>query len=346
MNIILPILLGLSHALNDFFSGYILAHLSNDFSRETSTTLFLIYGALAFGGQVPIAMLINRGIDLRRATLLAILLLILGVILSFQTTPTLTITVIGIGSALLHVAAGTWILEIAQQRIGITGIFIAPGVAGLTFGGILGSLNFTNISMLTLGFGVLLMISIYIVSKKSTFSNKNDKSIALIEFDRHDGLMLLILAAICLRSLIWDIINLTHSGNNQNLILAIGLSAFIGKLLGGFLSDAIGWKRWIQISLPLSSVFLIFMGDNTLAVCTGTALLQSTTPVMVHLMYRVFPKEPATAISLTLGLGILLAGLPTYLPIVMNNLNFVFLICCLVLPLYAWWLVKLIKKSQ
>jgi MFS family permease len=345
MKLILPILLGTAHALNDFFSGFILATYSNELSGESSTTLFLIYGALAFGGQIPIAIIINRGIDLKRATLFAISLLGIGIISSYGNSPTLTIMTIGIGSALLHVSAGTWVLKIAQQQVGITGIFVAPGVAGLTLGGILGSQNLTNIPLFTLIIGIALIISIWITSKSYNGSQRAEKSTASIEFDRHDGLMLLILAAICLRSLIWDIINLSYSGNNQNLILAIGLSAFIGKLLGGFLSDALGWKRWIQISLPLSSVFLVFFGDNTLAICTGAALLQSTTPVMVHLMYRVFPKEPAIAIGMTLGLGILLAGLPTYLPIVLKNLNFILIICCLVLPLYAWWLVRLIKKN-
>jgi predicted MFS family arabinose efflux permease len=345
MKLLLPVLLGTAHALNDFFSGYLLAVISKNFSANTTTEMLLLYGALAFGGQVPVGLMLNKNANLKLAVFLAIILLILGASLSHTNYSILTLVVVGIASALLHVAGGTWILNIAPDRAGITGIFVAPGVAGLALGGVLGSQGILYVPIYTIVLAFILLIAIWKATPKySTNYNSVDVQISP-EFETHDAIMLIILTAICLRSLLWDIINIYYVGRNYTLLLATGFSAFTGKIIGGFISDALGWRRWLQISLPLSALLLGFFGNNAIALCLGVALLQSTTPIMVRLMNTVFPGEPSIAIALSLGLGILLAGIPSFLPFFKENAHLVQISLCIALPLFGWWVVRRLKKS-
>jgi FSR family fosmidomycin resistance protein-like MFS transporter len=340
MKILLPALLGAAHALNDFFSGYLLAVFSKNFSVNTTTEMLLLYGALAFGGQIPVGLWLNKHANLKLAVFLAIILLILGATLSHTNYSILTLVVVGIASALLHVAGGTWILNIAPDRAGITGIFVAPGVAGLALGGVLGSQGMSNIPIFTIAIAFILLVAIWMAAQKYLTNYNAVTSQISPEFEAHDAIMLIVLAAICLRSLLWDIINIYYVGRNYSLLLALGFSAFSGKIIGGFISDALGWKRWLLISLPLSTLLLGFFGSNAIVLCAGVALLQSTTPMMVKLMHNAFPGEPSIAIALSLGLGILLAGIPTFLPFFRENAYLVLISLCVAIPLYGWWVVR------
>ena len=339
MRLIIPILLGTAHALNDFLSGYILATYANTFSTEASASMLLIYGGLAFGGQIPVGVWLDKQPMFKTATIVAFIFLLFGTALIYYDLPLVTIVVIGIASALIHVAGGAWVLKIAPHESGITGIFVAPGVAGLTLGGFLGSQGIKDIPIYIFFAVLLLFAALLMASRKDLTETHLQKSHTTSSFETHDAVMLLILAAICLRSLLWDIINLFY-GNNYAMLLAIGLSAFLGKIIGGFLSDALGWKRWLKIALPLSAILLAFLGENAVALCIGAALLQSTTPMMVRLMYSVFPNQPAIAVALSLGLGILLAGIPGYMPLFTEHMSIVLLTICAALPIYGWWLVR------
>jgi predicted MFS family arabinose efflux permease len=135
--------------------------------------------------------------------------------------------------------------------------------------------------------------------------------------------------------------------NYQNGIIIIGLSAFAGKIIGGFLADKIGWKKYVYISLPLALLLFQFGKENIVALGFGIACLQSSVPITLLLMARSLPLYPATATALSLGTNVALAGLPLYLVSSRSVVTDWFDNGWVILLLFLSWLVikHLSKKS-
>ena len=142
---------------------------------------------------------------------------------------------------------------------------------------------------------------IYVLSKC-----KNEKTI-----DKHDMLMILLLLFMCFRSLLFDLLNNFSQGMEYGFLVA-GISAFCGKLIGAFMADKIGWKRWVYISLSIAIISLQFGHDNVFEMAIGIACLQSSVPIILQLIYNSMPAYPATALALSLGTVVALAGIPLY----------------------------------
>ncbi len=303
----LPLCWGVIHGLNDYISGFILSHYSLTESTQTSYLLMIIYAVLAFGGQLPLGLWLDQHRSIKKFGLTAVFLMLFAIIVAF-TNPFAAVICIGLASAGIHVAGGSVCVMLCNNKTGPLAVFTAPGVLGLTLGILSGQLHMAWLGLPAIvGMFCLASISrlafpMYVSAGKKEAAN---------QFDGHDMLMLGILLIMCFRSFIYDIIN-QFAGQMEQGILIIGLSAFAGKIIGGFIADQIGWKKWMYISLPLSFVLLHFGKDNLYILAFGIAALQSSVPITHLLMYKAIPAFPATATALTLGTAIALAGLPFY----------------------------------
>jgi hypothetical protein len=124
----------------------------------------------------------------------------------------------------------------------------------------------------------------------------------------HDWIMIGILLTVALRSLLHEVISLL-AHNWQSGLLILGISAFIGKFIGGFLADRIGWKLWVYITLPLAFLCLQFGQNNLWVLGFGISCLQSSVPISILLMSRSMPEFPASSVAFTLGTAIAIAAL-------------------------------------
>ncbi|MBM3126997.1 MAG: MFS transporter [Chloroflexi bacterium] len=120
--------------------------------------------------------------------------------------------------------------------------------------------------------------------------------------------ILIIVLAFALRSLVWSSVDLAPEETVWQAIL-IGISAGLGKLVGGFLSDKMGWLNWMIVALIGSALSLTLARGQTL-VLTGVFLLQSGTGLTIAWLGRVLPESPAFAASLALGAAVIIGGLP------------------------------------
>jgi len=116
----------------------------------------------------------------------------------------------------------------------------------------------------------------------------------------------------CFRSFLFDVVNYVAE-NYEDGLLYIGISAFIGKIIGGIVADKIGIKRFIYFTLLTSLLLFQFGRENIYMLCAGIAFLQSSVPVTLLMMGRTLPFHPATASAFSLGTSIVLAGLPLFL---------------------------------
>ena len=125
----------------------------------------------------------------------------------------------------------------------------------------------------------------------------------------HEIVMLLLLAAIALRSLVWNAVQFLHDGQMVTL-LWLALAAGTGKVAGGYLADRFGLRRWATTALFIAAPVLAFGGEHLVLLLAGVALLQSATSAVLVLMARALPLQPATAAGMALGLAIAARGLP------------------------------------
>ncbi|MEP6675286.1 MAG: hypothetical protein ABJA78_09025 [Ferruginibacter sp.] len=301
-----PILWGLLHGLNDFTAGYMLANYTFNHNNESSFLFIIIYSIIGFGGQLPVGFWLDHKKDLPSFAKASVILLPLAIALFFVNAET-GIIFSGLASAFVHVTGGAICLQVNDNKTGPLALFTAPGVLGLTFGGLLGSMSSLWLLLICL---VILLIAFFILKEKLPDYPVREKKQS--ELDGHDWLMLGILLIMCFRSFVFDVLN--HVAQDfEHGILIIGLSAFAGKIIGGFVADKIGWKKYVYISLPLALILLQFGKENIYALAFGIACLQSSVPITLMLMGQSLSLYPATATALSLGTSIALAGLPLYM---------------------------------
>ncbi len=301
-----PLLWGMLHCLNDFTAGFMLANYTFTHDHEQAFLFIIIYSVIGFGGQLPVGFWIDYKKQLRPFSQASVILLPLA-ILAYLINPEAGIFFSGIASAFIHVTGGAICLQVNENKTGPLALFTAPGVLGLTLGGALGMISANWL----IPAAVLVLIIAYMILKGEIPAYQQPEK-KQSQLDAHDWLMLGILLLMCFRSFVFDVLN--HVAQDfENGIIIIGISAFAGKIIGGYIADRIGWKKYVYISLPLALLLFQFGKENIYALAFGVACLQSSVPITLLLMGQSLPMYPATASALSLGTSIALAGLPLYL---------------------------------
>lgn len=307
----LPLILGLGHGLNDAIAGCLLAAYSDATSSVTAVVFaFLGYSLLAFGGQLPVGWWLDR--QQRPDTFLyaSLILLMITVVLAPLSLPA-AILLSGVVSAFIHVSGGTLCFLHDPRHMTGTGIFTAPGVLGLVLGGLAGHAGWSDL----LPFLIPVFLLVFLVLRRIDLPGyqKQDSATDAPLLEAHDFMMLVLLLAIALRSLLWNVFYRIAEERQLGWLLAIGISACAGKWLGGWLADRMHWKRFTFIALGASAALLAFGKESLVLFCAGIFFLQSVVPVTLWVMQQYLRQQPAAATALSLGTAIILAGLPAYL---------------------------------
>ena len=331
-----PVLWGLLHGLNDFTAGFMLAAYTLSHQNADGFLFIVIYAIIGFGGQLPVGFWLDHKKSIRPFAVTSLILLPLAAITYFISAGA-GIILSGLASAFVHVTGGAVCLQVHEGKTGPLALFTAPGVLGLTLGGVLASFGAWQLLVMAalvvpLGFFVL----------KNSLPHYRPAQKKESELDAHDWLMLSILLIMCFRSFIFDVINHV-SQDFEHGVLIIGISAFAGKIIGGFIADQIGWKKFVYITLPIALLLFQFGKENIYALAFGIACLQSSVPVTLLLMGRSLPLYPATATALSLGTSVALAGLPIFLVSDSNAIRFTFdnawVTAIIALLVFATWLL-------
>lgn len=308
----LPTVLGLAHGVSDGAAGLLLGSLATHSPAAQIALLVLIYNALAFGSQPLIGYFAD---SLRSPRIFAsggMTLLAASLVSRALGFGEVAVLMAGLGSAAFHVGAGALTLRACDGRSDAAGLFAAPGVIGLAIGGALA----VSGHYLYLPFLISLVAFVFVIqawplpAREASISKPTKEPI----FESHDWIMIGLLTAVALRSLLWTSFQLASAGQITALI-ALGVAAGIGKIIGGFAAERLGYRRWTLLSLLIAAPLLAFAGKKLALLLPGVALLQSTIPLSIAAMARLLPARPATATGLVLGLAVALGGLPTLLAI-------------------------------
>ena len=307
------VILAFGHGLNDLVAGYFIGifALNNDDLLKTGVAI-TIYNILAFGGQYPVAILVDKLNDTKKLLVFSYLLNAIA-LATFLFVPAMSIILAGIASAIYHVAGGTYCAQ--NNKAENIGLFAAPGIAGLVAGGYLSWKQIDIIPILlpvtlVFLFGLIKMNFTKLVTEKNADEPRKEKHL----FDTHDIIMILLLLVISLRSVTWNVFQLIYE-NNFEWLIAIAIAAAAGKIVGGWLADRIGWRLYALTSVILATPLLSFFKKELILFCIGVALLQSGIPATTSLLIHSLKGKTSKGIALSFGTAIIIGSAAIIFPV-------------------------------
>lgn len=325
--------LSFGHGLNDFVAGYMLGSMLYYDASLTSIAIgFLVYNLLAFGGQYFVALFAGRFSNAKSAITISIIANVVAVVV-YPIIPQLSLVLAGSASSIYHVIGGS---ETANnKKAAPIGLFAAPGILGLVLAGYLTFMRYDlwliSLIACVLFAGVIQLTTFPKIEKKDPLPIHN-------VIDSHDMLMIFLLGVISLRSAVWNIFQIIYD-QNYTWLIAIALSAFVGKILGGWLSDKVGWKLYSLVSLVTAMPLVSFFKDEIALFCIGIGLLQSAVPANTSLMINHCKGQKEQGIALSFGtaviIGMVLSGGVQFL-----GYNPFFNTLLFALLLLTLWLIK------
>lgn len=300
--------MGLSFALIHFLvevtSFYVIAQYTDD---PLVWTLALIYDFFAFMPQGIFGYL--RDTLLPKTDLAIIGTLITSVsllMLPFGLSPYLTVTVVSIGNALVHVQGAEETLRAAPGKMTPAAAFVSGGSFGLITGRLLAKAGCPMPVILAAN---LLIIAVSLLSKKLRVPAETEaENLALYRFGNQKLNPKLIVAlavvVVTVRSYMGYGIPTTW---NQTVIQSVLLYCFMGtgKALGGVFIDRFGIRKTAAVSTLGALPFLLF-GDRVMIVSLiGILFFSMTMAITLALIVSVLPEYPGFAFGFTtVGLAV------------------------------------------
>jgi FSR family fosmidomycin resistance protein-like MFS transporter len=219
------------------------------------------------------------------------------------------LVLIGISNALFHVGAGALVLRASGERSTESGVFVGPGAMGLFTGIFLGAkgvdVRFGFVAALLLAAPLMVYLARSVV-RPST-----------VELPRVKGgvVLVVIICAACLlgsvtvRSLVGGTIAGAWRGVSTEVMLGLALAACGGKMLGGIVSDRLGWTTISVSALILSAPLVTVLVGSAAGAVIGMLLFQMTMPVTLKAMHHVLPSRPGLAFGIPC-LALVIGALP------------------------------------
>ncbi len=263
----------------------------------------VLYNVLAFGMQLPFGWISDRLKIPVLSAILGILSLSAGLFL-FRFAILATILA-GLGNALFHVGGGTISLNYKPQKAALPGVFVSTGGLGLFAGGWLVKLYGFH----TLHFLIPLLVTAIILLFLKDLSI-NYKIPAKGKINYRYLIIVLILITICIRSVVGLSLNFPWK-SNTTLLLLLTATLVLGKGLGGFLADYLGWIRVSVGGLVISAVLLFFGGNYSVPGLAGVFFFNLTMPVTLVAVSNLLPGRPGFAFGST-TVALLVGALPTF----------------------------------
>jgi len=285
----------------------------------------LLYNFFAFALQAPIGYFFDK-FPAKRSTAVGILFILGGYFLGMWHFRTAGLILCGFGNAFYHVGGSIGIARTNQKGLRDSGIFVSAGALGVSFGTYLaagyalpkGFFSGETLWILLLLI-VLLFLQIIVCSPIRDATNT-------FSAGTNAALLFLSLFAVFIRSLgglffpssykEWFASSEHTSVTIFLLVMASGIIAFLGKFLGGILSNACtiilhkvlphknidlrtGNYVFGTITLVLSTILLTFAGNIPFLCFLGILCFHAAMPVTLFELYCILPDRPGFAMGLS-----------------------------------------------
>lgn len=221
----------------------------------------------------------------------------------------LSVLLLAIGNAFLHVCGAVATASVSQNKIFPSSLFVAGG----TFGIIIGR-YFANINIKT----YILFIPVLIIVLISIFTSKRwcKSSVKYIDVDivnekySYLAILLIALIVVMVRSYMGFVIPINWKSEFYHSILLFTCLG-IGKALGGLLCDKFGYKFVATISTLLCVPLIIIGKDFMIASLFGMLLFSMTMSITYAMALSIIKNNPGVAFGVT-TIGLFLGAVPIF----------------------------------
>ena len=310
----LALALGLVHAGVDATTVTVVFRAANvhDLTAAHAFALVLGYDVIAFGSQVLLGAGADRWKLHGHATRLGLLLCAASVgCLGWHALAAMLLA--GLGNALFHLGAGALILSRGLSQSAPSGVFVAPGVLGLAFGMTYGKLpDLGPVWPLAVLLVFSLMATWQLTRTQSPLPGPQVREPAPAA-SRVGRLLWLTLSLLLVSVAVRSLVGFSAARGlvpSPWLFLGIPIGAFLGKALGGFVADRVGWIETTAFALLASVPCIVFGARHTAILLVGLCLFQMTMPVTLAAVARLMPGRLSTAFGWTC-LALIVGALPT-----------------------------------
>lgn len=285
----------------------------------------LLYNFLAFALQAVIGYFFDR-FPARRSTTIGILFVLCGYFLGFWSHPAAGLMLCGFGNAFYHVGGSIGIARTDSKGLKDNGIFVSAGALGVSLGTYLASGHALPESFLSLTTLCILLLLIVLLFLQMPVASPSRQITGHHSASTSAALLLLSLFAVFIRSLgglffpaSYKILFTLPKHIGLTLFLttmASGIVAFLGKFLGGFLSNLCttllhklvpakhidprtGNYIFGTITLLLSAALLTLGGNVPILCLLGILCFHAAMPVTLFELYCILPDRPGFAMGLS-----------------------------------------------
>lgn len=257
----------------------------------------ILYNFFAFAFQLPFGILADKINKNAFISAIGCLLIIIGYLLNFSAI--LACIIVGIGNALFHVGGGIDVLNIAERKATLPGIYVATGALGLYIGSNTIVLGFDKfyLMIVILIISILALLWLYKQVKQKYKINNKEPKIETIS-NKKQIIMYCLLITICIRGYLGLILNFEWKSNFIIGLICV-LAVVLGKIFGGILGDKFSWRKVSTLSLIISAILFIFAFNNIVCGIIAILLFNMTMPITLTALSNVFNNNKGMAFGLT-----------------------------------------------
>lgn len=260
-------------------------------STSNLMTVFFLYNTFAFSTQCVVGLLTDRFGHCKILAPMSCLWVALCGLLPLQ--PIVVAVLIGLGNSMFHVSAGSEVLEHSEGKAAPLGLFVAPGALGIFAGK-----AFTELQPALCG--LLILCAAWLLIENWINKGQQGFPCGCKNVEHTKELLptaLLLLVAVMTRAIGGAVAASSGQTAFWQSLLAV-FCVFVGKSLGGVVSDRIGIRKMTVISIPLAAILILIAERSVVAGAAGQFLLNLSMPVTLYLIYRCLPMAPGFAFGL------------------------------------------------
>jgi hypothetical protein len=301
-----------------------------------------IYDGVAFVPQSIIGYISDKYPKINMGIIGTILLLITYLLYGLTNVSVfITLILLCLGNAFLHVAGAETTLKTSGGRLAPSAIFVAGGSFGVITGRVLAT---TSISPLIFLLPLLTLIPMVLLADSYKTSKDNCKNFNYVNKKRNPYIVVLIafIVVIVRGYLGYGIPTSWNKTVVENIIFFCTMG--LGKALGGILSDKIGIRKVAILSTLLAIPFLC-AGDNIMIVSIiGVMFFSMTMSITLGIVVSSLKQTPGLAFGIT-TIGLFLGTVPIFFIKLSQDINIILIIVISIMCSIALgWVLKEDKK--
>ena len=250
--------------------------------------------------------------------LLGMILLFIGICLFCftNTSKFITIFVVSIANAFLHVEGAYNSLMSSEGKLSHSAIFVGFGAFGVITGRIISKTTFPSWFLLVL---IITMLPALLYGNRFVNDNSNcDKYNYVKETINPFLIIILTTFVVMVRAYMgYRIPSAWNTTTIHTILLFVSMG--LGKIIGGILADTMGLKKIANISTLLSLPFILLGNNNMFISLFGIMLFSMTMSITLAIMVSVLKKNPGLAFGFT-TIGLALGTLPIFFITIDNEI--------------------------